>query len=68
MCPAGPNGHGQAWETLLARFVVERCGYRPKETTVRVVDGEPGAELQVDFGHRATWSTPRTVGAGRFTR
>lgn len=33
------------------RFCVERCGYRAKGTTVRVVDGEPGVELQVDFGH-----------------
>lgn len=34
----------------LHRFATERCGYRAKETTVRVNDGEPGAELQVDFG------------------
>lgn len=33
------------------RFATERCGYRAKDTTVRVVDGEPGVELQVDFGH-----------------
>ena len=89
--PVRPNGHGPAWEALLAheeqirawvagegkdakplsivkieellarhgtvvpyrtlhRFATERCGYRAKETTVRVNDGEPGAELQVDFG------------------
>lgn len=89
--PVRPNGHGQAWEALLAReeqirawvkgdgkdnkalsivkiedllarqgcvvpyrtlhrFATERCGYRAKDTTVRVADGEPGAELQVDFG------------------
>jgi transposase len=35
----------------LHRFATERCGYRPKATTVRVADGEPGVELQVDFGH-----------------
>jgi transposase len=35
----------------LHRFATERCGYRAKDTTVRVADGEPGAELQVDFGH-----------------
>ncbi len=34
----------------LHRFATERCGYRAKGTTVRVNDGEPGAELQVDFG------------------
>ena len=79
--PVRPNGHGQAWEALLAheqqirdwvsgegverpltvtkigellarrgcrvpyrtlhRFATERCGYRPKETTVPLVDGEP---------------------------
>lgn len=27
------------------RFAAERCGYRAKGTTVRVADGEPGAEL-----------------------
>ncbi len=32
------------------RFATERCGYRATETTVRVNDGEPGVELQVDFG------------------
>lgn len=35
----------------LHRFAAERCGYRAKETTVRVADCEPSAELQVDFGH-----------------
>ena len=34
----------------LHRFATERCGYRVKESTVRVADGEPGVELQVDFG------------------
>ena len=89
--PVRPNGHGPAWEALLAheeqvrawvagdgkdakalsivkieellarqgvvvpyrtlhRFATERCGYRAKESTVRVNDGEPGVELQVDFG------------------
>lgn len=31
------------------RFAVERCGFRVKQTTVRVADGEPGVECQVDF-------------------
>ncbi len=35
----------------LHRFAVERCGFRAKNTTVRVVDGEPGVECQVDFAH-----------------
>lgn len=34
----------------LHRFATERCGYRVKESTVRVNDGVPGEELQVDFG------------------
>lgn len=33
----------------LHRFAVERCGFRVKNTTVRVVDGEPGVECQIDF-------------------
>lgn len=90
--PARPNGHGPAWEELLARqeqirawvvgdgkdakpltivkihellkrqgcvvpyrtlhrFATEQCGFRAKETTVRINDGVPGEELQIDFGH-----------------
>jgi len=90
--PARPNGHGAAWESLLARegqitgwvkgegrdspalsvvkihellarqgcvvpyrtlhrFAAERCGFRVKETTVRINDGVPGEELQIDFGY-----------------
>jgi transposase len=33
----------------LHRFAVQRCGFRPKDTTVRVLDGEPGVECQIDF-------------------
>jgi hypothetical protein len=33
----------------LHRFAVERCGFRVADTTVRVVDGEPGVECQIDF-------------------
>ncbi len=35
----------------LVRFATERCGYRRTTTTVRVVDGDPGAECQIDFGY-----------------
>ena len=35
----------------LVRFATERCGYRRTTTTVRVVDGDPGAECQLDFGY-----------------
>jgi len=99
--PVRPNGHGAAWEALLAheeqisawvagegkderplsivkieellarqgcvvpyrtlhRFATERCGYRAKQTTVRVADGEPGVELQVDFGQMGYLLDPET--------
>ncbi|WP_199183927.1 DDE-type integrase/transposase/recombinase [Cryobacterium sp. Y57] len=34
----------------LHRFATERCGYRLRDVTVRVNAGEPGSELQLDFG------------------
>lgn len=34
----------------LHRFCVDELGYRRAKTTVRVNDGEPGGEVQVDFG------------------
>jgi hypothetical protein len=44
----------------LHRFATERCGYRPKQTTVPVVDGEPGVECQVDFGLMGLLLDPET--------
>ena len=35
----------------LNRFAGERCGFGRKDTTVRVADGDPGVECQVDFGY-----------------
>ena len=35
----------------LHRFCAWRCGFGRKAPTVRVVDGEPGAECQLDFGY-----------------
>jgi transposase len=35
----------------LHRFAGERCGFGRKETTVRIVDGDPGVECQIDFGY-----------------
>jgi hypothetical protein len=35
----------------LHRFCVDRCGFGRTGTTVRVSDGEPGFECQVDFGY-----------------
>jgi transposase len=34
----------------LHRFAVAECGFGRRQPTVRVNDGEPGGELQVDFG------------------
>jgi hypothetical protein len=39
-------------DRTLRRFCAERCGYgRSAATTVRVADGEPGMECQLDFGY-----------------
>ena len=35
----------------LHRFASERCGFGHKDTTVRVADGDPGVECQIDFGY-----------------
>lgn len=98
--PERPNGHGAAWELLLAheeqiikwvaggegqpplsivkieellarqgcavpyrtlhRFAVERCGFRVKRTTVRINDGEPGVECQIDFAQMGYLLDPVT--------
>ena len=33
----------------LHRFATAECGFRPRRTTVRVLDGDPGVECQIDF-------------------
>jgi hypothetical protein len=49
----------------LHRFCAERCGYgRTAATTVRVADGEPGMECQLDFGYLGMIADPET-GRGR---
>ena len=35
----------------LHRFATERCGFGRKDTMVRVADGTPGIECQLDFGY-----------------
>ena len=35
----------------LHRFASQRCGFGRKDLTVRVADGDPGVECQVDFGY-----------------
>jgi len=43
------------------RYVLEVCGRsRGRGTTVRVVDGESGDELQVDFGRIGFLADPET--------
>jgi transposase len=42
----------------LHRFCVERCGFGKTAATVRVNDGEPGAECQVDFGYLGLLADP----------
>ena len=44
----------------LHRFATERCGYRVKTTTVRVADGEPGVECQIDFAYMGTITDAET--------
>ncbi|MDD4867203.1 MAG: IS21 family transposase, partial [Mycobacterium sp.] len=44
----------------LVRFATARCGYRRTGTTVRVADGEPGVERQLDFGYLAMLDDERT--------
>ena len=45
----------------LHRFCAERCGYgRTAATTVRVADGEPGMECQLDFGYLGLLFDPVT--------
>jgi hypothetical protein len=48
-----------AYRTL-HRFCVERCGFGKTASTVRVADGEPGAECQLDFGYLGLLGDPVT--------
>jgi transposase len=44
----------------LHRFAVERCGFGRSRATVRVADGEPGVECQIDFGRLGMMHDPDT--------
>jgi transposase len=48
-----------AYRTL-HRFCVERCGFGKTASTVRVADGEPGVECQLDFGYLGLLRDPVT--------
>ena len=47
-------------ERTLQRFCVERCGAGKEKTTLRVADGDPGKELQGDFGRMGIIFDPHT--------
>jgi transposase len=44
----------------LHRFAVERCGFGRRQPTVRVADGEPGVECQIDFARMGLIPDPAT--------
>jgi len=44
----------------LHRFTVERCGFGVKTTTMRINDGEPGVECQIDFAQMGFIVDPET--------
>ncbi|MGH9307298.1 MAG: IS21/IS408/IS1162 family transposase [Acidimicrobiales bacterium] len=47
-------------ERTLQRFCAQRCGAGRGGTTVRVADGDPGKELQTDFGRMGIMFDPHT--------
>ena len=47
-------------ERTLQRFCAERCGTSRTKVTVRVADGDPGVELQTDFGRMGMIADPDT--------
>jgi transposase len=44
----------------LHRFAVERCGFGRRQPTVRVADGKPGEECQIDFARMGLIPDPET--------
>jgi transposase len=44
----------------LHRFATAECGFRPTRTTVRVLDGDPGVECQIDFALMGFLNDPET--------
>jgi hypothetical protein len=44
----------------LHRFAAQRCGFGGRTATVRVADGDPGVECQVDFGRLGMMVDPET--------
>ena len=52
----------------LHRFCVQCCGYGKGSATVRVADGEPGGECQLDSARWGCWSSPTRDVVGWPTR
>jgi hypothetical protein len=48
----------------LHRFASERCGFGRRQPTVRVADGKPGQECQVDFARMGLVRDPAPGGSG----
>ena len=44
----------------LHRFAAERCGFGRRQPTVRVADGEPGVECQIDFARMGLINDPES--------
>jgi transposase len=44
----------------LHRFAVERCGFGRRQLTVRVADGDPGVECQLDFARMGLITDPES--------
>ncbi|HET9648327.1 MAG TPA: hypothetical protein VFP34_08860, partial [Microlunatus sp.] len=44
----------------LHRFATAQCGFRPRRSTVRVLDGDPGVECQIDFAQMGFLLDPET--------
>jgi transposase len=42
----------------LNRFAIERCDFGSRQATVRVADGQPGVECQIDFGRMGVVPDP----------
>ena len=48
----------------LHRFAAERCGFGRRRPTVRVADGEPGVECQIDFARMGLIADPGRAASG----
>ena len=59
----GRRGVVVSYRTL-HRYATTELGFGQRKITVRVADGEPGAEVQVDFGRLGCSPMRRTVVAG----